>query len=172
MHIDKAFNTIIEKSKKVSLRWITFILALLLVVSFIFVKTRVGLIKKGMENEKVRLGILSEVVHIKTRIGELNNFVTEVKNSEIPLGMILKKLSIISVRDLFLTDFSLDFDSNFCSMRGYIRKINNKPDVILTKFVADIKNSNYFSEVNIVSVSKNESMGLEVADFELNIKIF
>jgi len=162
----------IEKFQKVSLRWITFISFLLLIVSFIFAKTAVGLFKKRLENEKVRLGILSEVVQIKTKIGQLNNLVTEVKNSEIPLARILKKLSNISERELFFTYFSLNFDSNSGSIKGYIKKVSRNPDTILTKLVADMKNSDYFSEVNIVSVTKDENRGFEITDFELNIKLF
>jgi hypothetical protein len=161
----------IERFQRISLRWTIFIVSLLLVVSFIFAKAGVGFYQKRLDNARVYLNVLSEVAQIKTKIDQLDNFVTEVRNAEIPAGDMLRYLSSITGKELFFVDFSLDNDSKKGSIKGYIRNSGNNPNTILTTFIADMKKSDYFSEVNIVSVSKNDSRGFESTEFEISFTL-
>lgn len=162
----------IESVQRVSLRWTTFITFLILSVAFIFTKAGVGFYQKRLDNAKVHLNIVSEIVQIKEKTVQLSNFITEVRNSEIPIGNMLKKISNIAPRELFFNNFSLDCDSNTGKIRGYIKSLDNNPEAILTKFITDMKNSAYFAEANIVSLTKQEDRGVEIADFEISFKMF
>ena len=161
----------IERVQKVSLYWTAFVAFLLLVISFLFAKAGVGLFQKRLDNAKVHLNVISEVVQIKTKVSQLNNFVVEVKNSEIPIGSMLKKISSISGRELFFDDFSLDSDSRQGAIKGYIKNSNENPDTIITKFISDLKNSIYFSDVRIVSVAKSESRGFGTTEFQIEFRL-
>ncbi|MFC1708653.1 pilus assembly protein PilM [Candidatus Omnitrophota bacterium] len=159
----------IEKLQTISLRWTTFIVFLLLVVSFVFAKAGVGFYQQRLDNANLHLNFLSEVVQLKTKIDQMNNFVVEVRNSEIPIGSMLKSLSNIAPRELFIVDFSLDCDSKGGTLSGFIKDFGKNPNAILTKFITGMKKTAYFSDSGIVSVAKSEN---GTTEFKINFTLF
>jgi type IV pilus assembly protein PilM len=161
-----------EKLQKFSLRWIAFAAFLLFFVSFIFVHAGVKLYQSQLDNAKVHMNVLSEVLTIKEKNEQLNSFVKEIRDSEFPVGRMLKKISSVTPKDLFFVDLSLDCDSNKGSIKGYIKNSDKNPNVTLAKFIADMKNSAYFSEAAISKVAQNDSGGVVVTEFDISFKLF
>ena len=161
----------IEKLEKISLRWIAFITFLLLIVSFIFAKGGVVSYQKRLENAKLHLNVLSEVKDTKTKIDELNSFIMEVRNLEPPIGQMLKKLSNIALKGLFIINFSLDCDSKIGAITGFVKSVIGNPDIILTQFVGVMEDTAYFSEVTISSVEKRMQEDVEITEFSINFKL-
>jgi len=161
----------IEKFEKVSLRWIAFIAFMLLIVSYLFAKWGVGAYQRRLNNAVLHLNVLSEVKEIKVKFDELDNFVVGVKNLELPTGMVLKKLSNIAPRELFLNSLSLNVNSKTGSMSGLVKSINKNPDAILTKFLRDMESSGYFTDANISSVEKSKEGGFDITRFSIAFKL-
>ncbi|MBM3251822.1 MAG: hypothetical protein FJZ11_03475, partial [Candidatus Omnitrophica bacterium] len=142
----------IEKLEKVSLRWVVILAILLLAVSFLFTKVRIGAYQRRLDNAKLHLETLSALKHLKVKIDELNNFVNDIRKSEPPVSLIFKKISNIASNELFFSNFSINADSKTGTVSGFIKSSNKNPDAVLTKFVRDMENSRYFSDATIDNV--------------------
>ncbi len=160
-----------EKVQKVSLRWVAFIAFLLLVFSYIFAKLGVSSYQKRLDNALLHLNVLSEVKQIKTDIDGFNQFIIDIRNSEPPISAVLKKISSIASRELFIDDFSLNCDSKILKISGFIKNTNQNADAILNKFVRDMECSSYFINANISSVEKIKSQDTEIVEFNITFKL-
>ena len=161
----------IEMVERVSLRWMIFIAFLLFLVSFIFAQAEIKSYQGRLDNAKLHLNVLSEVGDIKMKISELNNFVIGIRNSEPPIGQILKRLSNISSKELFILDFSVNCVSKEGVIIGYVRSTNKNPESILSKFISDMGSSIYFDEANISLVERSERQNVEITNFRINFKL-
>lgn len=161
----------IEKFQKVSLRWIIFIAALLLMVSFLLGKAAIAAYQKRLENSLYQLTILSEIKQIKVRIDAFNAFEAQIRGLESPLGAILKKISNIAPKELFFNTLSLDCETKLGSISGFVKGSGGNPDSILTQFISDMNSSGYFKNINISSVTKSFVQGQGVATYEVNFKL-
>jgi len=161
----------IEKLEKVSLRWIAFIVFLLLIVSYLFSRGGVSGQKKRLDNTLLHLNTLSQVREVKVKVDELNNFIREAKDKQISIGIMFKKLSNITPTELFIEDFSLGLESKSGTIRGVVRCIKQNPDSILTQFIRVLERSAYFADANISSVKKSKEEPFEIAEFQITIKL-
>ena len=161
----------IEKVQKVSLRWIVFIAVLLLVMSFLLTKARIGAYQRKLNSSALHLSTLSEVKQIKIGMEEFDNFVIDIRRNEPSLNAILKKLSNIASNELFFSNFSLNADSKTGSIDGYIKSVNKNPDSILTEFVRNMKDSVYFSDATISQVDKESKHGFDITRFNITFKL-
>lgn len=161
----------IENVEKVSLRWVVFIAILLLAMSFLFTKVRIGILQRSVNNAKVHLGTLTEVRQLTDNLNELNNFVKDVKKTEVPVGVILKKLSNLATKELFFSQLSINCDSKTGLIKGFVKTLSRNPDAVLTEFISAMKNSGYFKEVKIANVSKEDKQGSDIATFNINFQI-
>jgi len=161
----------IEKVEKISLRWIGFIIFLVLSLSYIFARARVTGYQRRLSNALVHLNVISEVRQTKSRIDELNSFIVESKNLSPFVDKVLKTLSFISVRELFITDFSLDCNSKAGTMVGFVKAKEGDPGTILTNFIRRAEDSRYFADVSIYSVSKRKEPGYDITEFNIIFKV-
>lgn len=161
----------VERFQKVSLRWVTFVSLVLLVFSYIFARVGVSAYKRRLDYALLYLNTLSEVKQIKTGIDEFNKFITDIRNLEPPIGLILKKLSNIVSKELFIDDLSLNCDSKVVKISGFIRSSKKNPDIILTKFIHDMEALGYFSNTTITSVEKITREDVDIAKFNLSFKL-
>jgi len=161
----------IEKFQKVSLRWISFVAFLLFVVFYFLAKTGVGAYQKRLDNTLFQLNVLSEIKQIKTRLDAFDLLNIEVKNKEARVASILVKLSNLSPRQLFFNTLTINSEARTGSISGFVKGSDFNPDAVLAKFIDDLEKTGYFQEINILQVTKGASQGLEVANFELNLKL-
>lgn len=161
----------IERFQKVSLRWVAFLAILLLAVSYIFAKAGVSAYQKRLDNALLHLNVLSEIKQIKTDTDEFNKFISEISSQDLPITVMLKKLSSIAGKELFLDNFSLNYDTKAVIIAGFIKSFNRDCDIILTKFVHNMEGSAYFIDANIVSVEKASTAGVETLKFNLTFKL-
>jgi len=160
----------IETVEKVSLRWIGLTIFLVLILSYVFARARITGYQKRLDNALLHLSVISEVRETKAIIDQLNNFIIESKNSNLPVDKILKALSFISDKNLFITKFSLDSNSNTGTIIGFVRVKENDPETILTQFIRKAENLTYFDSVNISLVSKRNEEGYNIAEFNITFK--
>ncbi|MFH1414391.1 MAG: pilus assembly protein PilM [Candidatus Omnitrophota bacterium] len=161
----------LEKLEKVSLRWVTFLVFLLLIISYFFARVGVAAYKKGLDTSVIYFNTLSEIRKVNSRLGELKSFVTDVRNKDIPAYMILKKLSAIAPKELFFNHFSLDNGSRSGTIRGYVKNTEKNPDVILTKFIRSMQASYYFTNTDILSVKKSKGDAFDLTNFDITFKL-
>lgn len=161
----------LEKLQKVSLRWIAFISLALLVFSYTFAKVRISIYQKRLENAHQHLGLIQEIKQLKVRIDEFHSFIMETRKAEPPLGVILKKLSNISDRELFLDNFSLNTETKSAFFSGIIKTKDRNPDTILTKFAQALEDSGYFKEATISSVEKNNTGETNTLKFSIAVTL-
>ena len=147
-----------ERLQKVSLRWIGFIAGALLFFSYLFASVGINAYKRRLENARLHLNVLSEVKAAKDRIEEFNKFIAQVSASQPDAGSLLKKLSNIAPRDLFIEALSINSELTSFKASGYIKSISQSPDVILNRFVSDMQSTQYFSDVSISSLEKTADM--------------
>jgi len=161
----------IEEVEKISLRWVGFIIFLILSLFYIFARARVTGYQKRLDNALLHLNVISEVRQTKSKIDELNGFIVESRNLSIPVDKVLKTLSFISDRRLFITDFSLDCNSKIGAMVGFVRVREGDPGAILTQFIRKAEDSRYFADVSISSVGKRREPGYDIAEFNITFKV-
>lgn len=161
----------IENVEKVSLRWIVFLAILLLAMSFIFTKARIGILSRSLNNAKFHLGALSLVKEISGNLSVLDNFISGIKRTQAPVDIILKKLSNLAGRELFFSQLSMDIENMSGSVNGFVRTINQNPDAILTEFISAMKSSGYFRDASISRVSKENKEGNDIAVFNIKFKL-
>jgi len=161
----------LETAQKTSIRWLVFIFSLFFITSFMLARVSIQSYQSRLDNARLHLNVLSEVRDTKNKVDGLSNFIKDLKNSEYPLGGMLKKLSNIAPRELFIVVFSLDNMSKNGSMSGFVKGGNTNASTILTKFINDMKKSVYFDEANILSVEKGQYDGAEATEFNINFKL-
>ena len=161
----------IEEVEKVSLRWVGLAIFLILSLLYIFARARITGYQNRLDNALLHLNVISEVRQTKTRIDELNNFIITSKNSAPPVDKVLKALSFISDKNLFITKFSLDSNSKRGVIVGFVRAKEDDPEIILTQFIRKAESLKYFADVNISSVTKVREAGHDIADFNITFKV-
>lgn len=161
----------IEKFQKISIRWLAFIAFLLLVFSYIFARVGIQSYRKRLDNASMYLNVLSEVKQAKMNTAEFNNFINDIMNSGPPVSVMLKKISNIAGRDLFLDSFSLDCDSRTVTLSGMIKSRGQNQDSVLTKFVRDMEGTSYFTDASIVSVDKIKQEDINILKFNVTFKL-
>jgi len=161
----------IEEVEKISLRWIGFIIFLMLSLSYIFARARVTGYQERLNNALLHLNVISEVRQTKSRIDELNRFIIKSKNSSPPVDKVLKTLSFISDRGLFITDLSLNCDSKRGTMVGFVRVREGDPGTVLTNFIRKAEDSKYFDDVSISSLRKKKELMYDIAKFNITFKV-
>lgn len=158
-----------EKIEKISLRWVVFILFLILFVSYLFAKIGMGAYQRRLNNAKLHLNVLSEIKETKGKIDELNNFIGDIRSQEVVISSILKRLSnIASHRGFFILDFWLDAETKSGEMAGFVKSTSENPDTVLAGFIRRAEETHYFSDVDLVSVKKSKRDGFDITEFEIN----
>jgi len=161
----------IEKFQMTSLRWVAFAAFLLLVVSYIFAKASVNAYQKQLDNARLQLNVLSEIKDIKTRTEELNQFIFGIRDSDLPVALILETLSTITDKDLFFENCVFDSAAKAISIDGFVRSGDKDSDTVLTRFSSSMEKSPYFKEATISSVDKSGDGDSLVTRFHLNAKL-
>nr|MBP7088442.1 pilus assembly protein PilM [Candidatus Omnitrophota bacterium] len=161
----------IEKVQKISLRWITFIISLFLIVSYFFTKVAIRAYRWQLDNALLHLNVISEVKKMKTDRDEISNFISDLKAKEPLVGQLLKVLSFISDREVFFNKFTLDSETKSGIINGFVKSTKNNPDAILANFADRMGKSNYFSKVEISSVKKKKEPPFEITEFNLNFEV-
>lgn len=161
----------IERFQMASLRWVAFIAFLLLAVSYIFAKAKVSAYQKNLDNARLQLNVLSEIKDIKTRTEELNKFIYGVRDSDLPVAVILQTISTITDKDLFFEACSFDSTAKAISIDGFVKSADKDSDTVLTKFASNMEKSPYFKEATISSVQKSGSTEPALTKFHLTAKL-
>ena len=160
-----------EAVEKVSLRWVGLAIFLILSLLYIFARARITSYQNRLDNALLHLNVISEVRQTKTRIDELSNFIISSRNSTPSVDKVLKALSFISDKNLFITKFSLDSNSKRGVIVGFVRVKDGDPEITLTQFIRKAESLKYFADVNISSVTKAREAGYDMADFNITFKI-
>ncbi len=158
-----------EKIQKLSLRWVAFILFLILFVSYLFAKIGMGAYQRRLNNAKLHLNVLSEIKETKEKIDELDNFISDIRSQEVLISGILKSLShIASHRGFFILDLWLNADSKKGEMSGFVKSTSENPDTVVADFIRRAEETHYFSDVDLVSVKKSKHDGFDVTEFDIS----
>jgi type IV pilus assembly protein PilM len=161
-----------EKTQKFVIRWTTFIAVSVLLIAFGFLKSVTGMYQKRFDNVKGHLTILAQVKETKEKIDELNNFFIVERQSEPPTDVILKKLSLITPAEIFIENYTMNYEAKNGVMTGVVKGVfGDEHEVILAKFINDMAGSGYFKDISIVSVDRNIQEGKNVAMFKIVFKV-
>ncbi|MDP2905550.1 MAG: hypothetical protein Q8O22_04530 [Candidatus Omnitrophota bacterium] len=164
----------VEKSarvQKASLRWLiiaVFILSLFL--SFL-AAARISACKKRLLAARIYLETLSEVKQTKEKITALSDFFAKASEENAILVPLLKKISTVAPRELFLNELNLDFGAGSGFAGGFVKNKGVDAESILTKFVTDVDSSGYVADAVIDSVLKASLDGEEISNFRINLKL-
>ncbi len=161
----------IERFQKVSLRWVTFVAFLLLVVSYLLGIAAVSAYQKRLDNASFELNVLSEIRQTREKIDAFDNFAAEIKKSEFPLTVILKKISSLAPNELFLKKLTFDCEGKKGIIFGYIKSAKSEPETLLAKFIGAMNNTGHFKDIDIDLAKKILLQGFEVVSFEVNFKL-
>ncbi len=161
----------IEKFQKVSLRWVSFIACMLLIVSYLLSIAAVSAYQKRLDNALFQLNVLSEIKRVKGEIDAFDDFSSGIKKSGAPFGVLLKKISTLAPQELFFKSFALDAGSKRGMISCYVRSIKGNPDSILSQFVKDMGSLGYTSDIDIDEAKKIILQGAEVVSFNINFQL-
>lgn len=161
----------IENVEKVSLRWVVFIAVLFLAMSFLFTKVRIGILNRSLNNAKFQLSNLMPVKEFNQNLAAIDNFMSDIRKSQPPLGTILKKLSNIAGKEIFFYQLSVNCQTGEGFIRGFIKALDQNPDTILTEFISSMKISGYFKNASIANVSKEKKEAGDIAVFSIIFKL-
>ncbi|MBM3244272.1 MAG: hypothetical protein FJZ15_00565 [Candidatus Omnitrophica bacterium] len=161
----------IENVQKISLRWVAFIAFLLLAVSYILARAGVTAYEKRLDRTLFQLNVLSEIKNIKNKLDAFEIFSAGVKDRELPLGEIFKKISNISPREMFFNSLVINCGSKTGSISGYVKTTNQNADSILTQFISQLNSSKMFFDVNLSELKKTGTQGFDLANFEISFRI-
>lgn len=161
----------LEMYQKFSLRWVIIITFLIMSLSYLFAKIGIAAYQKRLDNSQLYLNNLNPVKQAKERIEEINRFIKEVQGSEVPVGLALKKISVIAGKDIFFDSLTLNNDSKTLAIKGIIRGVADNQDAALTKFADAMEKTSYFSDADITSVEKSKSGDTDVISFSINAKL-
>ncbi|MFA6349459.1 MAG: pilus assembly protein PilM [Candidatus Omnitrophota bacterium] len=160
----------IETFQKVSLRWIAGIIFLMLLVSFIFASGTTAVYQKRLDNSLVHLQVISQVKNLKGRLDSFKNFISGLRDTDVEVGKVLKRFSIIAPADLFFDELNINCDAKTGALTGHITNIVN-PDAILAKLVDGMVSTAYFKDVNIASMEQTEMGAKAVSKFQVDFKL-
>jgi type IV pilus assembly protein PilM len=161
----------LEYAQKILLRWLFFIALLVIIVPYLFAISLTDITQKRLDNAHTHLGVLLEFKKTTDNIAALENLAGQIRLQEPTAGLLLKELSNIAPRQLFLTDFSLNYNDKSGSFNGYVKSADLNPDAILTKFISDMTNSGYFKEVNISGLQKSVQEEINTTTFKASFKL-
>lgn len=143
-----------EKIQKVSIRMVGFAAFAVLLVSFIFVNTRVNDYEKRLFNVKGQLKILDEVKVMYENIMEREGLVRFVDSGNAPNVSILKELSNIVPDNIVFGHFVVDNDMGSMEIEGLLYLGSEIGEVVLTDFMKVMEESPFFKDVSLASSRK------------------
>jgi len=162
----------LEKIEKISIRWVAIITFLILFVSYLLARAGMSACQRRLDNARLHLNVLAEIKKTKDNIDEINAFVLGIRNDETAISSILKRLGYIaSHRGFFILEFSLDSQSKKGRMSGFVKSTSENPDSILAKFIRQVEETAYFSNVDLSSVSKAKKEGFDITEFDINFDL-
>lgn len=157
--------------QKASLRWLALAIFILSVFLYLSAAVRISACKKCLLGARIYLETLSEVKQTKEKITALSDFFAKASEENRMLVPLLKKISNIAPRELFLNELNLDFGSGSGFAGGFIKGKGVDADSILTKFVTGIDGSGYVADAVIDSVLKGSREGEEASNFRIILKL-
>ena len=163
-----------EKTARVqraSLRWFVIAVFILSLFLYLLATARISACKKRLLGSRTYLEALSVVKQTKEKITALSDFFAKVSEADAKLVPLLKKISTVAPRELFLNELSLDFEAGSGFAGGFVKNKGVDSESILTKFVSEVDNSGYVTDAVIDSVSKASIEGEEVSNFRISLKL-
>ncbi|MCM8790000.1 MAG: pilus assembly protein PilM, partial [Candidatus Omnitrophica bacterium] len=161
----------IEKLEEFSLRWITLIAFLLLALSYFFATAGINAFQKRLKNANLQLNILTEVKKVKELTDEYDKFISGVKAGEPELGLLLKKLSGLVPKDVFLDELFLDSKGKSGFVTGVIKGLEQDKNKILSQLARNLGNSGDFTDISIGPVENIKQNEQDIINFKLSFKL-
>lgn len=159
-----------ERFQRVSLRWLAIAAFLLLMFSYVFARVAINAYTKRLDTALFNLNVLSEVREVKASLDGFNKFIADTRNAQPRVRNMLKKLSGIAGKGIFIESLSLDAESASGRFIGFIGDTSQNPDAALTNFVRDVEQSVYFSDVSIYSVEKVKAEEGDILKFNITFR--
>lgn len=160
-----------EYIEKLSLRWVAFFALIILVLCYLFSWMGVSAYKKRLNNALFHLSTLSEINEIKTGVDACNNFITGVMDTQTSVTGILKRISNIAGKELFVEALSLNYDTKAGTISGVVKNADQNLDEIVTKFSRDLQSSNYVTDATISSAEHKKEDSEDIVKFNINFKL-
>ncbi len=160
-----------EKVQKISLRWVGFIAFLLLGVSYLFSQAQISAQRKRLDSVLMHLNVISEIQEMKASIDELAGFFKQTKLSGLLADRLLKRLSSFAPRELFIDKLALDNLLSSGNFSGFVKSGGRAPEEILTKFIAQMEGSQYFTDLSLSSLKKRKEASIDIAEYNITFKI-
>ncbi len=157
----------IEFIEKVSLRLTATIMAMMLLVSFLFTKFRVDDYNRRLKSAPVQKNILAQVKDLKDRVKEREVLMEQASMSETPLEYIMRELSNMIPSDTVLETLDIDNKAKMLNMKGSFYGPRSSAQEVLTKFMEDLEKSRYFKDAQLSSLAGSRSGGEEISSFEI-----
>ncbi|MCX5701197.1 MAG: pilus assembly protein PilM [Candidatus Omnitrophica bacterium] len=158
-----------EKIQKFSLRWVSFVVFLMMIVFYIFGWVRIGLYQKRLNNSSVQLNILSEIKQVKDEQETLSGLMAQARAKEPSVPAFLKTLSVITGPNIILSNISLQLNTKTGSMDGFIAASDKDPEDVLSKFIADLEIGPFVLDATVVDFAKNQDSSNR--HFNLSLKL-
>lgn len=160
-----------EEAEKVSLRMVALIAFLLLFVFYMFAKVKIDGYNRRLESASIHLGVLSELKQLNDKVLALENLVATIQGKQPCVATILKLLSNIAPKELFIKDFVLDKANKNGLIKGFVISELKNPDAILTEFMKKIEDTKIITDLGLSSVEKSEEGSVGISKFEMNYRL-
>lgn len=160
----------VEFIEKISLRMITVIVAVLLAVSFLFIKFRVDDYKNRLKTIPYQKNVLSSVKDLQDRVNERENLETRIEMSEVKIERIMKDLSNLIPQGVMLKNLSID-KGKMLNMKGVFYGPRASAEGVLTKFMESLEKSINFRDAQLSSVQAATDTKEEASNFDINCSL-
>lgn len=161
----------IENVQRISLRWVTIIGLILLLLSYFLSVARMSVFQKRLENADFQLNILSEIKDIKIKLDAFDLLSLDIKSKSPAYESLLKAVSSLSPRELYLSSFEINGAVKEGKLSGIIKDLKLNPNIVLTSFVSSLEKTGYFKEINIDKVTRLSQEQEAFLEFEINLKL-
>jgi type IV pilus assembly protein PilM len=150
----------LEFVEKVSLRIFAVALAAIFLFSFFVVKFQSHDYNKRLQTSRLHLNSIAEIKALKQKIDLREALISKIEKNRVSVESLLKVLSNIVPREIFLEELSLDQAAHAIVLKGVVSGGGVSPESVLTPFIGQIEASPFFTEATLIS-SKEKDGTLE-----------
>ena len=140
----------LEFIEKISLRIVAIALSAIFLFSFFVVKFQSYDYKKRLKNARLHMESIAQIKALKQKIDSREALISKIENGKASVDGLLKVLSNLVPREIFLEELSLDQASGEIILKGIVSG-GGPPESILTPFIGQIEASSFFTDATLIS---------------------
>lgn len=141
----------IEFIETVSIRLISFTLALIFLLSLLGINFQYHDYQKRLNNASAHLQGMREFRLLKQKIDARDNLIGQLRKNHIPFSALLKILSVIIPEGVILNECIFNQDQAKFALYGTVVQTSMPVEEVLTEFMNEIEKTPFFQEASLLS---------------------